>query len=159
LDHPNIARLLDGGTDENGLPYLVMEYIHGRPLHRYCEEQRLEPRERLALFRQICSAVHYAHQRMVIHRDLKPGNIRVADGPDGPVPKLLDFGIAKLVEADGGLTMTGAHMLTPGYASPEQVKGEAVTTSSDVYSLGVILYELLAGRSPYRKPTGLPHEV
>jgi eukaryotic-like serine/threonine-protein kinase len=149
LDHPNIARLLDGSTD-HGSPYLVMEYVEGERLSDYLEHHNPDIATRLELFRQICSAVHYAHQRMVIHRDLKPGNILVtANG----TPKLLDFGIAKLLEADGGsptVTLHAAQMLTPRYASPEQVRGEQVTTESDVYSLGVILFEMLTGRSPYR---------
>ena len=149
LDHSNIARLLDGGTDQQASPYLVMEYVEGESLSDYLEHQKPDLRARLELFRQICSAVHYAHQRMVIHRDLKPRNIMVtADGH----PKLLDFGIAKLLESDeafGTATVHAAQMLTPAYASPEQMRGEQVTTASDVYSLGVILYEMLTGRSPY----------
>lgn len=149
--HPNIARLLDGGTTEEGIPYLVMELIDGQPITRYCDEHRLDTTERLQLFTQVCSAVHYAHQRMVIHRDLKPSNILVtADG----VPKLLDFGIAKILEPGSmdvaaDLTVNAFAILTPQYASPEQFTGAAVTAVSDVYSLGVILYELLTGVRPY----------
>ncbi|HEX5760716.1 MAG TPA: tetratricopeptide repeat protein [Thermoanaerobaculia bacterium] len=151
LDHPNIARLLDGGTTEDGLPYLVMEYVDGVPIDRYCDEHGSSLDERIDLFRQVCSAVQYAHQNLVVHRDIKPSNILVTG--DG-VPHLLDFGIAKLL--DGGslplatATMTGQRLMTPHYASPEQVEGKPVNTASDVYSLGVLLYVLLAGRLPYR---------
>jgi serine/threonine-protein kinase len=151
LEHPNIARLLDGGTTEAGAPYLVMEYIEGAPIDAYCDEHRLPTSERLQLFRKVCDAVRYAHQNLVVHRDLKPGNILVT--PDG-VPKLLDFGIAKLLDPDssalaGDLTVTGTQPMTPSYASPEQLRGRPITTASDVYSLGVILYVLLTGRRPY----------
>lgn len=150
LDHPNIARLLDGGTTEDGRPYFVMEYIEGLPIDEYCRQHQLSVDDRLKLFRQVCAAVHYAHQNLVIHRDLKPSNIAVtADG----TPKLLDFGIAKLIQPDLSRsydTLTGVTPMTPAYASPEQVRGEKLTTASDVYSLGVVLYELLTGRSPYR---------
>jgi eukaryotic-like serine/threonine-protein kinase len=161
LDHPNIARLLDGGTTEEGMPYLVMELIEGRPIGEYCDASKLSITDRLNLFIKVCSAVQYAHQRLVIHRDIKPGNILVtADG----IPKLLDFGIAKIVDVDGESTqaertLTMFRILTPLYASPEQVRGEAITTASDVYSLGVVLYELLTGRSPYPKTGGAPKEV
>jgi tetratricopeptide (TPR) repeat protein len=154
LEHPNIARLIDGGSDAEGLPFLVMEYVDGLPPLEYCERHALSIADRIRLFLPVCSAVHYAHQRMVIHRDVKPGNILVtADG----TPKLLDFGIAKLVEPDGQthastVTADSGAMLTVRYASPEQVNGEPVTTASDVYSLGVCLYELLTGRSPYPNP-------
>lgn len=151
LDHPNIARLIDGGSDAEGLPYLVMEYVDGVPPLEYCERHGLSIADRIRLFLPICSAVHYAHQRMVIHRDVKPGNILIA--ADG-TPKLLDFGIATLLEPDGHarastLTADSGAMLTVHYASPEQITGEAITTSSDLYSLGVCLYELLTGGSPY----------
>jgi non-specific serine/threonine protein kinase/serine/threonine-protein kinase len=161
LDHPNIARLLDGGTTAEGAPYFVMEYVEGGPLIEYCRQQGLSVRERLVVFRQICGAVQYAHQHLVVHRDLKPGNILVkADGE----PKLLDFGIAKLLSGGGGTafsepTATLDRLLTPEYASPEQVRGRPVTTSSDVYSLGVILYELVSGEKPYRIETGDPAEL
>ncbi len=149
LDHPNIARLLDGGTTEEGLPYSVMEYVDGQPLDIYCDERRLNIPARLALVRTVCAAVQYAHQHLVVHRDLKPSNILVTS--DGSV-KLLDFGIAKLLGADAEDTFShgtfNARLLTLAYASPEQIKGERITTSSDVYSLGVILYELLTGRRP-----------
>jgi len=161
LDHPNIARLLDGGTTELGEPYFVMELIEGLPLDRHCDRSQLTIPERLALFRQVCSAVQYAHRYLIVHRDIKPGNILVtADG----VPKLLDFGIAKILEATetGGqqeTTITLHRALTPGYASPEQVTGATITTASDVYSLGVVVYELLTGRSPYRLTSRAPHEI
>ena len=164
LDHPNIARLLDGGTTDDGVPYLVMELVEGTRIDGYCEKHKLTIPERLQLFRQVCSAVQYAHQHLVIHRDLKPSNILVTG--DG-VPKLLDFGIAKLLDeaAAGGseFTLTGFQLLTPQYASPEQVRGEGITTASDVYSLGVVLYELLTGHSPYQghsaDPTGTARAV
>jgi serine/threonine protein kinase len=152
LEHPNIAALHDGGTTEDGLPYIVMEYVHGRHLLNYCEAQKLSIPERLRLFRQICDAVQYAHQKLIVHRDLKPTNILVTDAG---VPKLLDFGIAKLLLAPellGGAavhTQTGIFVMTPDYASPEQIRGEAVSTVSDVYSLGAILYEMLAGQRPH----------
>ena len=154
LDHPNIARLLDGGTTEEGIPYLVMELIEGAPVDIYCDVHKLSITQRLQLFRQICSAVQYAHQRLVIHRDLKPGNVLVMS--DG-VPKLLDFGIAKLLDPDAVAETTFARPMTIGYASPEQIRGEAITTASDVYSLGVVLYQLLTGRSPYPGETRSSH--
>ena len=160
LEHPNIARLLDGGTTEEGTPYLVMELIEGQPIGQYCDSRKLSVSERLALFAQVCAAVQYAHQRLIIHRDIKPSNILVT--PDG-IPKLLDFGIAKVLGSDlqsqSTETLTAFRALTPGYASPEQIKGEPVTTASDVYSLGVVLYELLTGRSPYAATTGAPQEL
>ena len=160
LEHSNIARLLDGGTTESGVPYLVMELIEGTRIDDYCERHRLSVNERLQLFLPVCDAVQFAHQRLIIHRDLKPGNILVtADG----VPKLLDFGIAKILEVEpegqGESTMTLFRLLTPQYASPEQVRGETITTASDVYSLGVVMYELLTGRSPYPKTSSSPHEA
>jgi serine/threonine protein kinase len=155
LDHPNIARLLDGGTTDEGVPYLVMELIEGTPIDQYCDVQRLAIPERLKLFLQVCSAVQYAHQRLVIHRDIKPGNILVTK--DG-VPKLLDFGIAKILDPSASPQTTGANPMTPEYASPEQVRGEPITTATDVYSLGVVLYQLMTGHSPYPKNTHVPHE-
>ena len=161
LDHSNIARLLDGGTTEQGVPYFVMELIEGQGIDEYCDGHKLPTAERLRLFSQVCSAVQYAHQHLIIHRDIKPSNILVtAEG----VPKLLDFGIAKILDAgaiEGNFerTTTLFRILTPGYASPEQVKGETITTASDVYSLGVVLYELLTGRSPYRLTGRTPNEI
>ena len=149
LEHPNIARLLDGGTTAAGLPYLVMEYVDGEPIDTYCERHELDVEQRLKLFLSVCAAVRFAHQNLVVHRDLKPSNILVtADGQ----PKLLDFGIARLVENEGAqddATQTIGRMMTPQYASPEQLRGGQVTTASDVYSLGVLLYQLLTGIRPY----------
>jgi serine/threonine protein kinase len=160
LEHPNIARLIDGGTTGEGLPYFVMEYVDGKPIDMHCDENRFSITERLNLFRIVCSAVHYAHQNLVIHRDLKPSNIMVT--ANGTV-KLLDFGIAKLLRTDLDETVDqtafGVKLLTPAYASPEQIRGGPVNTSSDVYSLGVILYELLTGHRPYITRTGNPHEM
>ena len=152
LTHPNIARLLDGGVSEDGRPFLAMEYVDGTPLTHYCDERRLGLDARLRLFLDACAAVGYAHRSLVVHRDLKPGNILVAT--DGSV-KLLDFGIAKMLEPDTGmeattLTVAGFQMLTPEYAAPEQVRGEPLTTATDVYGLGAVLYELLSGRRPHR---------
>lgn len=152
LNHPNIARLIDGGATANGIPYLVMEYVEGTRIDLYCSTHELNIPARLKLFQQVCAAVHAAHQQLIIHRDIKPSNILVtADG----VPKLLDFGIAKLIDADTrisdtALTMINERMLTPEYASPEQIRGEPLGTASDVYALGVLLYELLTGTKPYR---------
>ena len=156
LNHPNIGRLLDGGTTPDGLPYVVMEAIDGEPIDDYCDRLKLSVRDRIHLFRTVCDAVAYAHRNLVVHRDIKPGNILVtADG----VPKLLDFGIAKLVEPGAtGETRTAVAM-TPAYASPEQVRGEAVTTATDVYALGTVLYELLTGRPAHRFETGTPGEI
>ena len=161
MDHPNIAKLHDAGTTPEGLPYFVMDNIEGEPLDEYCDRHRLTIRERLQLFRQVCSAVHYAHQNLVVHRDLKPGNILVTE--EG-VPKLLDFGIAKLLKPEmlpEGLdpTLTWHRALTPDYASPEQVQGKPITTASDVYSLGVILYQLLTGHLPHRLGGRSPREI
>ena len=160
FDHPNIARLFDGGTTDDGVPYFVMELIEGLPITEYCDRHKLPVADRLRLFRQTCSAVQYAHQRLIIHRDLKPSNILVtAEG----VPKLLDFGIAKVVDPGGadGLETTRStfRILTPEYASPEQVKGDGITTASDVYSLGILLCELLTGCRPYRIAGRAPHEL
>ncbi len=150
LEHPNIARLLDGGVSPDGQPYLAMEYVEGVRLDRYCGEQGLSIRARLVLFRKVCGAVHFAHQHLVVHRDLKPSNILVdANGE----PKLLDFGIAKILSTDSGsrenATTVAGLMMTPQFASPEQLQGLPCAVASDVYSLGVILYELLAGKGPY----------
>jgi eukaryotic-like serine/threonine-protein kinase len=155
LDHPNIARLLDGGTTDEGIPYLVMELIEGIPIDQYCNARDLTVTERLRLFLQVCSAVQYAHQRLVIHRDIKPGNILVTQ--EG-VPKLLDFGIAKILDPLAGSETTIAGPMTPEYASPEQIRNEPITTATDVYSLGVVLYKLVTGRSPYPAGTRTPHE-
>jgi serine/threonine-protein kinase len=151
LEHPNITRLLDGGSTADGLPFLVMDYVAGKTFNRFADDQKLTVRERLTMFLDVCSAVAYAHQNLVIHRDLKPSNILVTD--DG-IPKLLDFGIAKLTASDAAdqtleKTANAFHALTPEYASPEQIGGMPVTTASDIYSLGVILYELLTGHRPY----------
>jgi tetratricopeptide (TPR) repeat protein/predicted Ser/Thr protein kinase len=149
LNHPNIARLIDAGETDDGQPYLVMEYVEGAPVHRYCDEQQLSVQQRLQLFMEICSAVQYAHQNLVVHRDLKPQNVLV--DATGTV-KLLDFGIAKLLENGSttvALTRMHERVLTVEYASPEQIRGDAITTSSDVYSLGVMLYELLTGVLPF----------
>ncbi len=150
LDHPNIIKLLDAGTTEDGVPYLVTEYVEGQPIDLYCSSRRLSVAERIELFRRVLGAVHCAHQCLVVHRDLKPANILVT--PEG-VPKLLDFGIAKLLRPEYsvhmGLTRTEWQPMTPEFASPEQILGQPITTSSDVYSLGVILYRLLTGRHPF----------
>ncbi len=151
LAHRNIATLLDGGVSADGRPFLVMEYVEGETITRWCDQRKLPLRERLGLFRQVCAAVQHAHQNLVVHRDLKPGNILVT--ADGTV-KLLDFGIAKLLVDDDGddgmpLTRGGARILTPEYASPEQLRGVPLTTASDVYSLGVLLFELVTGRRPH----------
>jgi serine/threonine-protein kinase len=156
LQHPNIARLLDGGATEDGRPFLVMEYVCGLPVDVYCDRMRLSPRERLKLFLTVLGAVEHAHRNLVVHRDLKPSNILVS--PSGEV-KLLDFGIAKILNPDMGraevpVTRREQRALTPEYASPEQVRGEAITTAADVYSLGVILYELLSGLRPYEIADG-----
>lgn len=159
LNHANIARLLDGGETTDGLPYLVMEYVEGSAINQYCEDKQLSIEQRLNLFCTVCAAVQYAHQHLVIHRDIKPGNILVTR--DG-VPKLVDFGIAKLLDQTAGgsdLTATAMPFMTPQYASPEQLRGESVTTATDVYSLGVVLYELLSGRTPYRFKSRIPHEM
>ncbi len=161
LDHPNIAKVLDAGTTPAGRPYFVMEFVPGLPIDEYCDQQRLPIGDRVRLFRQVCAAVQYAHRNLIVHRDLKPNNILVT--PDG-VPKLLDFGIAKLLDAsqgspDAARTMTLHRVMTPDYASPEQVRGENITTASDTYSLGVMLYELLTGHRPYRVTSVLPLEV
>ena len=156
LNHPNIARLFDGGETESGIPYLVMEYVDGIPINTYCDERELSTEQRLQLFCTVCDAVRYAHQHLVIHRDIKPSNILVTS--DG-LPKLVDFGIAKLLSADTPSEVTVMPFMTPEYASPEQVRGTSVTTATDVYSLGVVLYQLLSGHLPYHLKTRAPHEI
>jgi serine/threonine protein kinase len=163
LDHPNITRLIDGGSTDEGLPYFVMEYVEGQPIDQYCDQRKLSVSDRLRLFGNVCAAVQYAHQNLIVHRDLKPRNILVTS--DGTA-KLLDFGIAKLLRADSDQnsvavteTRSGIRVMTPEYASPEQVKGEPITTASDTYSLGVVLYELLTRRRPYRIGSHILHEV
>lgn len=161
LDHPNIARLLDGGSTEEGRPYLVMEWVEGVPIDRFCDQYSLSIEERLHLFAKVCDALQYAHQNLVVHRDIKPSNILVtAEG----VPKLLDFGIAKLLAPDPLLhtlevTRSELRPMTPQYASPEQWQGGGITTASDVYSMGVLLYKLLTGRLPRVSPGGDPGDI
>jgi eukaryotic-like serine/threonine-protein kinase len=160
LEHPNIARLLDGGVAPDGVPYYVLEYVEGSAIDRYCDAHRLTIDERVALFERVCDAVQYAHRNLVIHRDLKPGNILVSE--DGGQVKLLDFGIAKVLGsgvAESTLTRPGAAPMTPEYASPEQILGGAVSTASDIYSLGVVLYRLLTGQHPYPQVAGGPNDV
>ena len=161
LDHPHIARLIDGGSTTDGSPYLVMEYVTGKPLLRYCDDRKLDVDARLTLFLAACGAVQFAHQHLVVHRDLKSDNILVTE--DGS-PRLLDFGIAKLTAQEGEgrpgtLTAPMNRMFTPDYASPEQVRGEPVTVAGDVYSLGVILYELMTGTRPLHFATRTPEEI
>ena len=150
LDHPAIARLIDGGQADDGRPFLVMEHVDGEPVTAYCDRRRLAVNERIALFESVCEAVQFAHSRLVVHRDLKPSNVLVAETDAGPRVKLLDFGIAKLLDDgdDALVTTAGERMMTPEYAAPEQVRGEATTTATDVYALGVLLYELLTGARP-----------
>ena len=151
LNHPNISRLLDGGITDDGIQFLVMEYIEGIPIDEYCDKNKLNIKYRLNLFLKVAAVVQYAHQNLVVHRDLKPNNILIT--PDGE-PKLLDFGIAKILSPEGErletVTQIGMWNLTPEFASPEQIKGEIITTASDVYSLGIVLYKLLTGHSPYK---------
>ncbi|MFZ0454677.1 MAG: serine/threonine-protein kinase [Ignavibacteriaceae bacterium] len=161
LQHPNIARLLDGGLTEENLPYFTMDYVEGENIYEYCNKNNLSINERLKLFSKVCNAIQYAHQNLVIHRDLKPSNIIVKK--DGTV-KLLDFGIAKVFTEDdsfeqSALTRTGLFVMTPEYASPEQIRGEAITTSTDIYSLGLILYQLITGEKAYEIKTQSPLEL
>ena len=159
LDHPNIAKLLDGGATAGGSPYLVMEYVDGDVITKFCDKEPLNTAARLNLFVKVCEAVHHAHRHLIIHRDLKPGNILVTR--EG-VPKLLDFGVAKLLdpaENAEGQTLTGVHPMTPAYASPEQASGQPITTATDIYSLGVILFELLTGARPYQITSTSPLEI
>ncbi|MEM1055373.1 MAG: protein kinase [Bacteroidota bacterium] len=166
LDHPAIARILDGGLTPGGRPYFAMEFVEGEPITAYAERHRLSVEERLALFARVCEAVQFAHARLVVHRDLKPANVLVTEGEEetgdsspfphasSPSVKLLDFGIAKVLdEADPALTQTHGAPLTPAYAAPEQIRGDEITTATDVYALGVLLYELLTGTRPYRLDT------
>jgi eukaryotic-like serine/threonine-protein kinase len=155
LSHPHIARLLDGGSTDDGVPYLVMEIIDGERIDTYCEGEKLSVSGRLRLFLKVCEAIQYAHQRLIVHRDIKPSNILVTK--DG-VPKLLDFGIAKMLDPSADTVTTIARPMTPEYASPEQIRGESITTATDVYSLGVVLYLLLTGRSPYKVGARTPHD-
>lgn len=161
LAHPYIAAMFDGGTTDEDIPFFVMEFVDGRPIDSYCDAKNLSLEACLNLFMKVCEAVDFAHRNLIVHRDIKPQNILVtADG----TPKLLDFGIAKLIDAnslelDGQLTQAGLRALTPEYASPEQVTGERITTSSDIYSLGVLLYRLLSGRLPYETAKATPAEM
>ncbi len=161
LNHPGIARLYDAGETDQGLPYFAMEYVEGQAINDYCDTHRLHIAERLQVFQKVCSAVHYAHQNLVVHRDLKPSNIVV--NREG-VPKLLDFGIAKLINPGmslfaGDPTAPDIRIMTPEYASPEQARGDPISTSSDIYSLGVLLYELVTGHRPYHLASRLDSEV
>ena len=160
LEHPYIARLIDGGTTPDGRPFFVMEYVEGQPIDVYCREHSLNVEQRLRLFLRVCEAVAYAHRALVVHRDLKPGNIFVA--AEG-IPKLLDFGVAKLLDPATGdsftFTASATGPLTPEYASPEQIRGLAITTAADVYSLGTILFELLTGTRAQKIETRAPSEI
>ena len=158
LSHPNIGRLLDGGSTDTGVPFLVMEFIDGEPIDDYCETHVLSVEQRLQLMRKVCDAVDYAHRHLIIHRDLKPSNILVDGNGE---PKLLDFGIAKLLDPgdyDIAETRVGTRAMTPEYASPEQVRGESISTATDVYALGVLLFRLMTGQSPYGQKATSPHD-
>src|SRR6202158_1472344 len=156
LGHPNVSPLSDGGSLPDGTAYIVMEYVDGVPIDVFCDSNRLDVRSRLKLFQTVCAAVHYAHQNLIVHRDLKPSNILVTKAG---VPKLLDFGIAKLLDDRQvarhtfAVTQADIRVMTPDHASPEQVRGQAITTSSDVYVLGVLLYRLLTGTGPFIIPS------
>jgi len=161
LEHPHIATLLDGGTTEDGLPYFVMEYVDGTPLLQYCDGSRLSVEQRLRLFLDVCSAVQYAHGHLVVHRDLKPSNVLVTSQGTA---KLVDFGIAKVLNAEvlgqtSDETATALRVMTPEYASPEQIRGGHITIATDIYGLGLLLYELLSGRHPYRREAQTPEEL
>src|SRR5271166_5530412 len=160
LDHPYISRLIDGGSTSQGQPYLVMEYVEGRPIDTYCNQEGLGLRDRLRLFLKVCEAVSYAHRNLVVHRDLKPGNILVSS--DGS-PKLLDFGVAKLLDPENNPSLTrtdaGGRLLTPEYASPEQMRGTFVNTASDIYALGAVMYELLTGAKAHTFDSRSPAEM
>jgi serine/threonine-protein kinase len=160
LSHPNIAKLIDGGSTDENLPYLVLEYVDGLPIDQYCDEHQLGIPERLRLFMKVCAAVDFAHRNLIVHRDLKPNNILVDTNGE---PKLLDFGIAKLLESSSvqqtmAVTREGMRAMTPEYASPEQVRGEPISVATDVYALGVLLYKLMTGQSPYGVSTAVPRE-
>ena len=146
LNHPNIARLLDAGTTADGVPYLVMEYVEGVPIDEFCKRKNLDLTLRLKLFNKVCEAVSFAHQNLIIHRDLKPSNILVSEKSE---PKLLDFGISKLLDAEENTLITALGAMTPEYASPEQIRGETVSTATDIYSLGVVLYKMLTDSLPF----------
>jgi serine/threonine-protein kinase len=154
LAHPNIARLLDAGHGEDGQPYLVMEYVEGQALDRYASG--LSVRQKIALFLKVCDAVGYLHRNLIVHRDLKPANILVTTEGE---PKLLDFGLAKLLDLDADSTATSMLIITPDYASPEQVAGGPVSTAMDVYSMGAVLYQLLTGASPHQFSSGTPEAI
>ena len=161
LDHPNIVKLLDGGSTPEGSPFLVMDYVQGTPIDDYCDRHKMRVDDRLRLFSKVCEAVQYAHRKSIVHRDLKPSNIQVTD--DG-TPKVLDFGIAKVLNPPSSaqtllLTQTGTRCMTPAYASPEQMRGKSITAATDIYSLGVVLYELLSGHRPYRLKQNTPAEI
>lgn len=161
VHHPNVAKMLDGGVTDEGLPYFVMEYIQGKPIDVYCDEHHLSTEARLAMFRQVCDGVQEAHNHKIVHRDIKPGNILVDAGGR---PHLLDFGIAKILDPELSTqtldpTATVLRLMTPEYASPEQVCGDEITSATDVYSLGVLLYELLSGHRPYRMKRRSAHEI